>query len=244
MSIKDILKETTFIYELSDMETLTPFYIGKSNSPIKRKYFHKKEFGKNIILNVLDEVYLKEWVFWEKYYIELYYSWGFNLKNKNKGGNGPLNWSKEKKLQHSKKFKDNNHSKYYTKEIRGKMSKGCMGKSNFAGKNHTLSSRNKISKSNLGKEKHTPISKRDISKGMKEQWKTNINLKNRFMLSIRPKIYKPVFQYNLNDTFIKEWESIKEASEVLNINRRGISNCLIKLSLTSGGYIWKYKNEK
>lgn len=54
---------------------------------------------------------------------------------------------------------------------------------------------------------------------------------------------KPIIQYNLNNNIIKEWVSIKQASETLNINRFSISQCLsIKINQkTAGGFIWKYK---
>ena len=49
---------------------------------------------------------------------------------------------------------------------------------------------------------------------------------------------KPVYQYDLNDNFIKEWTSIKEVFEILRLR---ISHCLMGNCKTAGGYIWKYK---
>lgn len=52
---------------------------------------------------------------------------------------------------------------------------------------------------------------------------------------------KSVVQYDLQGNFIKEWSSIKEAQEKTNSHH--ISMCCRghKKYLTSGGYIWKYK---
>ena len=48
-------------------------------------------------------------------------------------------------------------------------------------------------------------------------------------------------QYDLEDNFIKEWESIKDASNTLNINRESISKALHGNKKTAGGYKWKLK---
>ena len=51
---------------------------------------------------------------------------------------------------------------------------------------------------------------------------------------------KSIIQYNLEGNFIKKYKSLKEASKILNINPRAISNNLLEYNKTSGGYIWKY----
>ena len=53
--------------------------------------------------------------------------------------------------------------------------------------------------------------------------------------------YKPILQYSLEYKFIKEWFSIKKATEELRINRTSISCCLKNKYKTAGGFIWKYK---
>jgi len=80
-------------------------YVGKTSNPKNRFYTHISEsklrrthkecwiFGliqKNLkpILEILDEVEISEWEFWEKHYICLIRSWGFNLVNSTKGGEG------------------------------------------------------------------------------------------------------------------------------------------------------------
>jgi hypothetical protein len=48
--------------------------------------------------------------------------------------------------------------------------------------------------------------------------------------------YKPVFQYDLKNNFIKEWKSTKEAETTLN--KIGIYSVLIGKTQTCGGYKW------
>ena len=48
-----------------------------------------------------------------------------------------------------------------------------------------------------------------------------------------------VKQYDLENNFIKEWSSSREASETLNISETAISNCVNGASKKAGGYIWK-----
>lgn len=66
-----------------------PFYVGKSSNPLHRIGNHKKKFGIDITLEVIDEVEENEWKFWEKHWIEQFKAWGFKLENKNNGGGGP-----------------------------------------------------------------------------------------------------------------------------------------------------------
>jgi len=100
----DILNNTNYIYFLHKNDNV-PFYIGKTNNIFKRKLNHRKNFGFDICLEVIDEIPKDEWKFWEKHYISLFKSWGFNLLNKNKGGNGPEFFPESAKLRLSQLFK-------------------------------------------------------------------------------------------------------------------------------------------
>lgn len=115
-----------------------PFYVGKAQNIVIRKHTHRNKLGKDLDLIVIDEV--EDWKYWETFYIYLFKSWGFKLENKNNGGGGPSQYSEEQKekmrkprpgsgAKISKTLKEGNHSKYYTKEIRNKISKGNLGKS-------------------------------------------------------------------------------------------------------------------
>jgi group I intron endonuclease len=51
-----------------------------------------------------------------------------------------------------------------------------------------------------------------------------------------------VFQYDLNENFIKEFVSIKEASVITSSSSSGICQVCKGNRLTSNGFIWKYKS--
>ena len=61
---------------------------------------------------------------------------------------------------------------------------------------------------------------------------------------IAKKNNKPILQFDLNGNFIKEYESITQASKELNIKLDYISSCCLGGRKTSKGYIFKFKNDK
>jgi len=52
---------------------------------------------------------------------------------------------------------------------------------------------------------------------------------------------KPIIQYDSNGNEINEFESAKEAQRQTGISNSAINNNLKGLCITSGGFIWKYK---
>jgi len=135
-----IMKEITYIYYLHVGDNI-PFYIGKTKDLIRRKYKHSILYGK-IDIEIIDQCDDKKeiWKPLESYWIKYYKQQGFILKNKNEGGGGPTIYSEESKQKMrksrkkgtgdkiSKTLKQNNHSKYYTKEVKDIMSKSQLGK--------------------------------------------------------------------------------------------------------------------
>jgi hypothetical protein len=55
------------------------------------------------------------------------------------------------------------------------------------------------------------------------------------------KARKILLQYDTNNQFIKEWKSLTDASNTLNINPSSISSAALGNFNTAGGYVWKYK---
>lgn len=51
---------------------------------------------------------------------------------------------------------------------------------------------------------------------------------------------KHIFQFEKNGNFIKEWDSIIEATNSLNICACNITDCAKGNRKTAGGFIWKY----
>ena len=54
---------------------------------------------------------------------------------------------------------------------------------------------------------------------------------------------KVILQFSLGGEFIKEFNSIKEASEEISISKPAIVHCLKGKTKKAGGYKWKYKYE-
>lgn len=97
--------ETTNIYVLIDPRDNKVRYVGKANNVSQRYRAHlnrarahqthkknwliqlKKE-GLKPIIEVIDEVPIDEWQYWEIYWISQMKQWGFNLVNYTNGGDG------------------------------------------------------------------------------------------------------------------------------------------------------------
>ena len=147
----------TYIYVLE--KDNIPFYIGKTRCLTRRKHKHYSTYGNNISLNIVDQCGDDKFIWkpleikWIQYYKDL----GFSILNRNNGGGGPTCYSEEQKLKMRKphkegtgnkisiSLKNNNHSKYYTKEIRHKMS---ISQKNIS-KPFTVEHIKNISKANL-----------------------------------------------------------------------------------------------
>jgi group I intron endonuclease len=90
----------------------------------------------------------------------------------------------------------------------------------------------KISKALKGREKNWGKGKEKKGKKQLKEFKDHVSkIKST-----------PILQYNINGEFIKEWDSIINASKTLNVHREAISSNLRKITKTSGGYVWRYKN--
>jgi hypothetical protein len=147
----------THIYFLSKNDI--PFYIGKTKNVTRRKHHHYNTYGTDIKLEIIDICTddKKIWKFWETYWIQQFKAWEFKLLNKNTGGGGPTIYTEESKKKMrkprkegtgekiSKTLRANNHSQYYTKEIRQHLSNKLKGKPKPFTEEHIKN----ISKANL-----------------------------------------------------------------------------------------------
>jgi group I intron endonuclease len=136
-------------------------------------------------------------------------------------GGGPRSEETKQKISQAL----HNHSRHYNEEVKKKMKKpkpegfGDKIKQIRTGKpsklkNQTRSYKGRVSPNKGNRYKHTEES--------------------------IVKKYKPILQYDLQENFIKEWPSIKEAKNVTLI--KNINLALRGSNKTAGGYIWKYKN--
>jgi hypothetical protein len=66
-------------------------------------------------------------------------------------------------------------------------------------------------------------------------------LASRDEQAISRKKYKAVLQYTKEGTFVREWESLKQAADSLKLYYVNISNCLQGRQRTAGGFTWEYK---
>ena len=242
-------------------------YIGqdKNNNPnyygsgdlIKKAI--KKYGKKNLIKEVLcvcekiDELNSKE-----KYYINEY-----NSTDKNIGYNIAIGGTNGTML----------HRKH-TKETKEKMKISALGKKKSEShcKNIGLSKKGiplsnehkeKLSNSNPLKGKkigpHSIDVRKKISnskKGKKASYETKLKMSNSHM-GIKNNFYgkkhseefmktkrKKIIQMTINGDFIKEWNSLTEASINLDIYISNISNVLKGRYKTTGGFTFKYKNNE
>jgi hypothetical protein len=113
----------------------------------------------------------------------------------------------------------------FSKDSKDKMNKDkkvlFKGKKNpFYGKKHSKAVLDKIIQSNLGKK--IPI----------EQTLKSIKGRN-----------KPILQYDLDMTFIREWESSKQIEKELGFSSSCITGCCKGRYKKSKGFKWRYKYE-
>jgi group I intron endonuclease len=133
----------------------------------------------------------------------------------------------------------------WSEESKRKKSESMMGQNNhFYGKTHTEETMTIIKKWLLDNNEEF---RRKLS-GVKKTFKDGVNpkkgghrddLSNESIQSIKDKLSNPVIQKTKDGQTIKEWSSMKEASNTLNISYSAISGCVNGRSKTSGGFIWE-----
>lgn len=136
--------KTVYIYTLTCPISKEILYIGKTINLKERLCGHYKEKRNNKrkidwikklrnenlkpIMEVLDEINLSDWTFWEKYWISQFKTWGFNLFNVSLGGEGfnpqvGFKHSEDSKIKISQSGKGRIHAEFTKKLI----SKSKMG---------------------------------------------------------------------------------------------------------------------
>jgi len=95
-------------------------------------------------------------------------------------------------------------------------------------------SRQKNGKSNKGRE-HTEDSKEKMRIAKLGKHRPKFTLEHKRNMS------KMILQYSVDGEFIREWYSIQEAANELNVDRTCISAALNGRQQTSLGYKWKFK---
>lgn len=78
------------------------------------------------------------------------------------------------------------------------------------------------------------ITEEELEQRAKENCRKNLK-ENNYNL-------QPVYQFDLNGKFIKQYKSIKEASLATNTERSSISRCISKKYKSANGYFWSDSN--
>lgn len=86
---------------------------------------------------------------------------------------------------------------------------------------------------------HINGNKRD-NRAINLEWCT-ASENQRHSLMIGHKYTRKVLQYDMGGNFVKEWESIKDATIAMGCTRMGIIRCCQLTNKSCKGYIWRYK---
>lgn len=199
------------------------FYVGIGKKSRAYSKFHRNKHWKNIVNTsqyiveiVFDNLSKEEAIQKEieliKYYGRVDLKSG-SLVNLTDGGEGNFNalFSEERKRKISKA----NLGKKLSEQHKLSISKAHLGKKRS--EQHKLN----MSKGNLGK-KRSEEAKEKYSKAKKGK-----KLMKHVIDSIKKRQSKPILQYDLNNNFIKKWESGVELAKSLHISRNYIRDyCL------------------
>jgi group I intron endonuclease len=133
----------------------------------------------------------------------------------------------KKYIQEYNSFKDTN-------KLGMNMTTGGEG---WCGVNHSDKTKLKISESRRKTGKTEPILKAiERSRGRK------INKSEEWINNNAESIKKPILQFDLNGSFIKEWKSAKDVELTLGFCRKNISSNLRGKTNKAYNFIWLYKN--
>ncbi len=264
----------TFIYVLKDPISNEVRYVGKSNNPNKRFSSHldtSKDIGthkrnwinkllsdnQKPILEIIDEVDIDNWSYYEKKYIDYYINKGCNLVNCGLGGEGLTygNQTSFKKGHNTKKivlFDKNGILTNISDSIKdaekfiGKrgVSSVLSGKTKKCGGYICVYENDYLKMSSI--ELCNLIEFSNLNNGLDNGKKT------RFVKNTKPwntgkkyesfKKRKVVYQYDkITKKLIKEWSGIIEISNELGLDYKSINNNLRNKSKSSCGFIWSYE---
>ena len=87
------------------------------------------------------------------------------------------------------------------------------------------------------------IGKRKTSGGFQWRYSNDCNDVSVIVYKKSGKPYKEINQYDKQMNLIKTWSSISEVEKSLNISRTNIISVCQKRQKTSGGFIWRYKED-
>ena len=248
-----------FIYTLSSSSDPNNIrYIGKTKNIIDRirrhigKYYlnlednYKNRWikselnkGNEILIEEIDLVEEENWKESEKYWIEQFRNWGFNLVNTTEGGDG-LVLTKEIIEKRSKTRIKNNFDRLQKEAFFFNIKKDNNGQWN--GERLCSSCNTKVSYHARSFHRILYV----VREGNKRKYCIScLGMANSSIKTMTRKYGKKILQYDINMKLINEFESINSASKFTGINKNSISRCArnLKWSKTAGGFLFKYKVE-
>ncbi len=220
--------------------------------------------GNKPIIEVIDIVSINDWEYWETYWISQVSSWGFNLINKTSGGEGAKSYkhsiesknkmrlnrlgsktsneTKEKQSNKTKEFHKNNPN--FNKVLDRKIILSYEYLYNlYIIQNLSMpqiSKATNISETTIYRNLNNFSIKKDKTIWSKQCKNNRVFIKKEKVIKEKTK----VLQFDLNSNLIQIFNSIKEASELTNINRDNIWACCVGERKSSCGYIWIYEGEE
>jgi len=224
----------------------------------------KKEWFNNLISNglspkilILEEVDINNWKEKEKFYIKKYKELNYNLFNLNGGANGLTfgNQTSFKKGENTIKVvclsKEGKYIKTFNSEKDGAYFIGqkslhsvLSGKTKTAGGYIWIKEENynSLSSKELEELINNANTNKGINNGLKTRFKSGISSWNKG-INRKLKPDKNIYQYSIDNTFIKKWDNAKLASISITGSEKGgdfIGDCARGYKKTAYGFIWHY----
>jgi group I intron endonuclease len=213
------IKSRIWSYEKEKCNTQPKLY-----NSIKKHGWDAHKF--EVVMELREDIKPECLTYWEQFFMNYYRGEGYDLLNlKEAGSKGKASDELKQKLRDAWKRSP--------KRGRGK------NHPNF-GKKASAATRKKLSDSHIGintGNKNSMYGKKH-SEETKKAWSIKRKGKNVGVDNWRS---IPINQYDLNGTFIKEWESMGMAGRTLKIH--SIWACCKGRTRHAGGFIWRYKNE-
>ena len=207
-----------------------------------------KKKGLKPIIEIIDEVPIDEWQFWEHWWYLKLVSWGFNMVIHTSGGDGLTfgNITSFKKGHGAKAVKafdkTGNLIGEYDSILQasiqtgvddGGISKALKGIQKTAGKLAWFLQEEEVT-IDMIKERFSK--KKVVNSGQFSKGSIPWNVGKKY--SRKGKV---VLQYDLEDNFIAEYSSCHSAALAVEGNEDAISACCRGISKTSKNFKWKYK---
>jgi hypothetical protein len=217
----------TYIYLIENCYgDVNKVYIGKTIQFSQRKSKHKKTYGQNIKMTIIDSVSSfdrKDWRPIESMWIWSFVSWGFNVVNQCMvGGSGPEFRDDKFKQNHSNKMKQ-----WYNNNPEQSKIKGQKQSKTYQDNPDIIKQRN---------QKHSETLK---NPELLKQLGDNISKVKRN--KPQPNKRRPILMLDMNENIIMEFEGIKWAAEYIKVSPIIITRVCQGKNKQSKGFKFKYK---